>query len=256
MQSGLDKRDPIHSAIFSRLSGWYTLTEIMRREVLTYTDMPSSRVHVAYLGRGGETFRPSSHSRMASRKKMRIPANSMVVGVLGRLDRQKGQMELLRAIPHVIKKIPNALCVIAGDETKNDPGMRTELKRLASELNIQKQVRILPPTNNVPEFLSALDIFTMPSYSETYGLVLIEAMAMALPVISTNSGGVPELARHQQEGLIVEPKDIEGLTTAIVRLGTDPALRRGLGSNSRKRFLDVFEETRCIDRLARLLDQR
>jgi glycosyltransferase involved in cell wall biosynthesis len=256
MQSGIGKKDHFHNWVFSRFVGWLTLTSTMRREVLQWTNMPPERVHVAYLGRDATSFQPSNELSSAARRALQLPARGLVAGVLGRLDRQKGQMEFLEAIAAIRTKIPKGTFLIAGDETKDDPGMREKLIARALALGISDRVRFLPPTNDVPSFLAALDVFLMPSYSETYGLVLIEAMAMGLPVISTNSGGVPELVRNGVDGLIVEPKNVPQLAEAIVTLARQPALRRRMRASARKRFLQTFREDQCIDRVVELIEKR
>ena len=253
MQSGIEKKDVFHTAVFSRFAAWLTLTDIMRQEVLTWTTMPGSRVHVAYLGRDTSSFQPSQRKRHDSRAALDLPRNAFIAGVLGRLDRQKGQMEFLESVPAVLKRIPDALFLIAGDETKNDPGMRQHLSDRIRDLNIEANVRLLPPTDDVPDFLAALDVFVMPSYSETYGLVLIEAMAMQLPVITTNSGGVPELVRDRKEGILVEPKNVRQLSDALTTLGVSAVTRRQYGTSGRKRFDQLFREEVCIDNLIHIL---
>ncbi len=253
MQSGIGKKDIFHDMIFSRFSAWLTLTSIMREEVLRWTNMPPERVHVAFLGRDEGSFRPSHALRASSRRALRLPPRGFVAGILGRLDRQKGQMEFLEAIAAILPDVPKATFLIVGDETKDDPGMREKLVTRAEALGISPNVRILPPTENVPSLLAALDVFLMPSYSETYGLVLIEAMAMGLPVISTNSGGVPELVRDGMDGIIVEPKDVPQLADAILTLARHPSLRLRYGTSGRRRYLETFRDEQCIDRLSDLV---
>ena len=247
MQSGIGKKDFLHDAVYRRLSSWLTLTDIMRDEVLRWTNMPPPTVHVAPLGRDPAVYDPSRVSRSAAREALGLPARAFVVGILGRLDRQKGQVELLKTFSEVRARLPNALYVIAGDETKNDTGMRAEIRNLASSLDDGSRIRILPPTENVPQFMRAIDVFAMPSYSETYGLVLIEAMAMGIPVIATDSGGVPELVRHGKEGILVEPKNVSQLAEAIVLLGKKKGVRERMGRSGRERFLSRFDESRCTD---------
>lgn len=255
MQSGIGKKDFFHDRVFSRFASWLTLTDIMRREVLQWTNMPPERVRVAHLGRDAASFRPSKTLTSAARRALHLPERGFVAGVLGRLDRQKGQVEFLEAIAATRSKIPKGTFLIAGDETKDDPGMREKLQARAHELGITDCVRFLPPTNDVPSFLAALDVFLMPSYSETYGLVLIEAMAMGLPVISTTSGGVPELVRHGVDGLLVEPKNVPQLAEALMKLARQPAVRRRMGASGRERFLQTFREDQCIDRVIELIDE-
>jgi glycosyltransferase involved in cell wall biosynthesis len=254
MQSGIAKTDFLHTFVFRRLNAWFTLTRTMRDEVLEWTTMDPTKVSVVPLGRDAQVFVPGKPSRTAARTYFRIPLKAFVIGLVGRLDRQKGQRELIQALPEVMKQVPQARVMIVGDETKDDPGMRSELEALVTGMGLGSVVRIMPPTSDVNAFLSAVDLFVMPSHSETYGLVLLEAMAKQLPVIATRSGGVPDLVRDGVSGLLVEPKNVEQLSHAIIRLASDPQLRSHLSAEARKRFMSTFVEDRCIDTLLEALE--
>jgi D-inositol-3-phosphate glycosyltransferase len=254
MDSGYDKRDPFHTWVYSRLSGWVSLTEGMRKNVLTFTRMPAEKVDVVPLGIDLREFDPANHTRSEARAFFKLPKNVPIVGVLGRLDPQKGQEVLLRAVPAIAKKHPKAHFVIAGDETAGESGYKSRLEEVRRTLGLEQRVTFLPFTNDVPRLLAALDLFVLPSYSETYGLVVIEAMAMKRPVIATNAGGVPEIITHAKTGLLVQPRDPDALRRAIHSLLTNATLRSTIIRSARTEVLQRFDFNDCVDKLLRSLD--
>ncbi len=254
MQSGLAKRDPLHSWVHARIDRWLTLTARMRDDVLRLTRIPPERVDVVPLGRDTTVFRPDVMSRGAARQSLHLPDRRLVVGMLGRLDRQKGQDDFLQAASRVITQHRRAIFLIMGDETRNEPGERNRLEGMIRDLGLAGAVRMLPGTEDVRPFLASLDLFVMPSHAETYGLVLIEAMAMGLPVIATNAGGVPEIVRDGIDGLLVPPRDPDALAAAILRFAGDSRLRKRFGLSARARACDAFDAAPCADRLVGSLD--
>jgi glycosyltransferase involved in cell wall biosynthesis len=254
MQSGISKLDVLHTWVYSHLDLWMTLTESMRVSVLQNTRMKAEHVKVAHLGRDTNEFHPHTLMQDNARKMLHLPSKKIIVGMLGRLDQQKGQKELLHSIPLVQQQYPDVCFVIAGDETKGASGNKQELLALIHTLGVESHVQLLPSMQDVRMFLAAIDIFVMPSYSETYGLVLVEAMAMEKPVIATNAGGVPEIIRHGQDGLLVPPKNITALADAILRYLHDQKRRRMFAHNARQRAVASFDAKHCIDQIVTLLD--
>jgi D-inositol-3-phosphate glycosyltransferase len=254
MQSKVNKRDAVHSWLYSRLSLWISLTERMKQEVLEYTRVPESIIRVVPLGRDAHLFDPKLFNQHEARQRYGLPLQSRIVGVLGRLDRQKGQEEFLRSMPLVLKHCADVFYVIGGEETRGENGFRKHLVDVCNELGIESRVRFLPYIDNVPEFMAALDVFVMPSYSETFGLVLIEAMCMEKPIIATRSGGVPEIIDDGFDGLLVPPRDERALAKAIVRILKDAFLRDLLSKRAREEALKRFDTRHCVDQLVLSLD--
>lgn len=254
MQSQIDKRDVLHTWIYSKLSLWISLTKRMKQEVLENTNVPEDRIRVVPLGRNTRVFDPRRFDQRGARKRYHLPLHNPIVGVIGRLDPQKGQEEFLRSLPSVLDQQPDVWYVIAGDETKGEEGYRSYLIDLARKLGVDDHVRFLPFTENVAEFLAAIDVFVLPSYSETFGLVLIEAMAMQKPVVATSAGGVPEIVENGWDGILVPPRDEEALAKAIGLLLKNSTLRISLSRHAREDARRRFDESRCVDQLVLSLD--
>jgi len=255
MQSHIDKRDAVHTWMYSKLSLWISLTRQMKREVLEHTRVPEHIIKVVPLGRDTRIFDPGRYDSALAKKALKLPLDRPIIAMLGRLDPLKGQEEFLRSVCAVKERRPDALFIIAGDETKGEGGYRSVLLDLARDLGILDQVRFLPFTEEVPEFLAAIDIFVLPSHSETFGLVLIEAMAMEKPVIATSAGGVPEIVENGYDGILVPPRDEKALAEAVLLLLNDAALRLTLSHNAREDVVLRFDSSRCIDQLMHSLDE-
>jgi D-inositol-3-phosphate glycosyltransferase len=254
MQSQINKRDVLHTWMYSKLSLWISLTNRMKQEVLENTNVPEELIRVVPLGRDTRAFDPSRYNQRRARKRYDLPVSQPLVGVLGRLDPQKGQDEFLRSLPSVLERRPDVCYVIAGDETQGEDGYRAHLVDLARELGVAEHVRFLPFTENVAEFLAAIDVFVLPSYSETFGLVLIEAMAMQKPVVATSAGGVPEIVENGWDGILVPPRDEKALATAITLLLKNSTLRVSLSRHAREDARKRFDASLCVDRLVLSLD--
>jgi glycosyltransferase involved in cell wall biosynthesis len=254
MQFGINKRDILHTWMYSHLSLWITLTKKMKQEVIVHTRMPQERISVIPIGTDMRRFNPCLYDQKMTRKQFDIPQSKLVVGMLGRLDPQKGQEEFIRTIPILLKHQTHLHFVIAGDETEGQHGFKKNLRDLSIELGVSDEVQFLPFTDAVPEFMSAIDIFVLPSHAETFGFVLVEALAMGKAIVATNSGGVPEIITDGSTGLLVPPRDGQALADALLRLLKDQRLRSSFSSEARTDALNRFDVARCVDQLVISLD--
>jgi glycosyltransferase involved in cell wall biosynthesis len=254
MQFGINKRDILHTWMYSHLSLWITLTKKMKQEVIEHTRMPQDRMSVIPIGTDMKRFDPNLYNRETTRNQFGIPQEKIVIGVLGRLDPQKGQEEFIRTIPILLKHQTHLHFVIAGDETEGQHGFKKNLRDLSIELGVSDEVQFLPFTDAVPEFMSALDIFVLPSHTETFGFVLVEALAMGKAIVATNSGGVPEIITDGSNGLLVPPRNVQALADALLRLLKDQRLRSSFSSEARADALKRFDIARCVDQLVIALD--
>lgn len=167
-------------------------------------------------------------------------AGRPVVGTLGALHRRKGHVYLIEAMPEVAAALPDVQVVIAGIG-----GMQSTLERRIAELGIESRVQLVGE-EEAEGFLAELDMFVFPSTFEGMPNAVMEAMLAGLPVIATRVGGIPEIVRDGESGILVEPCSPAELAAAIIRLWNDAAARRRYAAAGRQsiaqRFGDVQRE--------------
>jgi glycosyltransferase involved in cell wall biosynthesis len=152
---------------------------------------------------------------------------SIVVGVVARLDLQKGFEYLLRAARELCKMFPGLKIVIAGEGPD-----RSAIEEMIEQYGLQSSVVLAGQQSNMPAVYAAMDIFVLPSLNEGLPMTVLEAMAASKPVIATRVGAIPSVIRDGENGLLVAPKDSEGLWNAVASLLNDPERRRRLGDRA------------------------
>ena len=118
--------------------------------------------------------------------------------------------------------------------------LKNELEQLARDLGIENDVEFVGEREDIPQILSIMDIFVLPSALEGFSNVILEAMATGLPVVATNVGGIPELVVNKQTGILVPPDEPEELAKAIVDLLRDKNTSREMGKRGRERIEKYF----------------
>jgi glycosyltransferase involved in cell wall biosynthesis len=180
---------------------------------------------------------PSPATRRAARTSLGVPVDAFLVGVVARLEPEKGHRHLLAAWPAVSEAIPQAWLVVAGTGSL-DGSLRDQARAMPDE--IAHRVVFAGDQTDVPALTAALDLAALPSIREAQGIALLEAMASGVPVVASAVGGIPETVRDDREGLLVPPVDPAALSTAIVRLARDESTRARLAASGRRRVEDRF----------------
>jgi len=162
------------------------------------------------------------------KRSLGLNPKGLVVGTVGWLLPIKGPMHLLNAMARVWQSHPETSLVFVG---KGD--LEKELREEALRMEASGRVSFLGWRDDIPEIMQILDIFVLPSLNEGMGRVLVEAMAAAKPVVASRVGGIPDLVKHGQNGFLVGPGDIEGLSLAIRKLLIDKKMRDKMGMKGR-----------------------
>jgi glycosyltransferase involved in cell wall biosynthesis len=163
---------------------------------------------------------------------------SQIVGVVARLEPEKGHPTLLEAWPQVLRAVPDAYLLIVGEGSR-----RAALEAMTRDLRIAHRVVFTGRRDDVPAVTAALDVAVLPSYREAQGLSILEALALSRPVVASNVGGIPEMITDGVNGLLVPPHDAEALAAAIIRLLRDHPFADILGRAGHDMVHDRF----CID---------
>jgi glycosyltransferase involved in cell wall biosynthesis len=182
------------------------------------------------------------------RQELGIPLDAPLLASVSRLFSWKGQRELLQAFALARREFPELRLMIVGEDTSGSGGAYLqELRDLAEKLGASGHVTFTGGRSDIPRVMAACDVFTLPSFEEPFGLVFLEAMAMARPVVAINNGGTPEVVEHERSGLLSPPWDVPALAANIARLVREPELRRRFGQQGRERVLGYFN----LQRMAR-----
>jgi len=174
-----------------------------------------------------------------------IPAAAPIVGVVARLEPEKGHPTLLEAWPAVLAAVPDAHLVVVGEGSR-----REALEAQAAELGLLGRVIFTGRRDDVPAVTAALDVAVLPSYREAQGLSILEAMALSRPVVASAVGGIPEMIEDGRTGLLVPSHDAPALAAAITRLLTDHALADTLGRAGHDLAYDQF----CVEQMVRSVE--
>ncbi|CAN5669527.1 glycosyltransferase [soil metagenome] len=187
-----------------------------------------------------------------------FPTGTPLVGVVARLEPEKGHATLLDAWPAVLKRVPETRLLIVGEGSRREAleAQARGLGLLGDECAGERCVgtrRARPGAkvvftgrrDDVPAVTAALDVAVLPSYREAQGLVILEAMALSRPVVATNVGGIPEMIEDGVTGLLVPPRDRRELAAAITRLLEDHPLADTLARAGH----DLVHERFCLERM-------
>ncbi|MFZ1731786.1 MAG: glycosyltransferase family 4 protein [Bacteroidota bacterium] len=241
MQFGHAKKDPIHRWQYKQLDAWISPLASLAEQTCRMTHVAKEKIHIIPFGIELSPLLNAPQKALA-REALQLPADVFIAGVVGRLDRGKGQEYLIRAAAHLRADGKDIHLLIIGEETRGEEqGYERRLHSLVKELHMKDHVHFRGFIQDVRLAYAAMDVFTLTSLSETYGMVTIEAMAAGCPVIATNSGGTPDLVGTSSfsgngkgsTALLVAPADTTALAEALERLMDDAAFAALLGENGR-----------------------
>ncbi|MEP7245325.1 MAG: glycosyltransferase family 4 protein [Gammaproteobacteria bacterium] len=176
------------------------------------------------------------------------PAGRHVILCLGRLGRRKGSFDMVQAFARLAAQFPDWRLVCAGD------GEVAETRALAKECGVEERVTCPGwlDSESTHRALAAAAIFALPSYAEGLPMALLEAMSWRLPVITSAVGGIPQVVRQGDNGVLVTPGDIDGICAALTSLMTSEAERERLGAAARRTIEAEFSQAPMIQRLSEM----
>jgi glycosyltransferase involved in cell wall biosynthesis len=186
-----------------------------------------------------------------------IPPHAPLVGMVGRLRPWKGQLSFLRLAAHIFTQQPQAHFVIVGGANFAIDGddYPRQVQALAEELGITDRVIFTGMLDDVRPPLAAMDVFVHPGEPEPFGLVNIEAMAMARPVVAFGHGALPEIVQDGITGLLAPPGDIPAMAEAVISLLHDAEKRQEMGNNGRIRAETHFTIQRTAQEVSGIMCQ-
>jgi glycosyltransferase involved in cell wall biosynthesis len=203
---------------------------------------------VVYPGVDLERFAKDTYPHGATRAELGIPANSPVVISVARFQRGKGQEILLETAKLIYSRGLHVHFILVGDTVAGlEPGYKDVLLQKSRDLRLDGLAHFVGLRDDLPRLLRDADVLAhSPIFPEAFGLVLVEAMAMELPVVASRGGGPEEIVVEGQTGYLVPPGDPEALADRILDLLTSPDHRTAMGKAGRGRVEELFSARQMV----------
>jgi glycosyltransferase involved in cell wall biosynthesis len=250
----VNKKDVLHRMLYNRVNELICLTERQKQNLLQHLPVKESVIKVIPNGVNTERFNPRLRSEKV-RRDLGADENETLIAVVGRLDVQKGQLEMVEAAAEMKNKnIPFKMFFI-GKDTPGVGAASTEIKALIAERGVSDFVKLIDHREDIAQVMASLDIFVLPSYEETFGRVVVEAMASQVAIVATDAGGVPDIIRDRRDGLLVTPKDAHSLASAMEELIAKPDLQKMYANNARARAKQIFSVDLVDKQIFAILNQ-
>lgn len=209
-----------------------TLTQLGKNDHIKFGIAPANKIVPIYSGIELDKFRQFNIDIKKKKDQFHLPLDSNLISVIARLAPVKGHRYFLEAAVRIIEVIPKARFLLIGEGP-----LRKKLIEQVKRLGLTKEVVFFGGCEDIRPFLGISDIVVLPSLNEGMGRILLQAQACGKPVVATRVGGVPEVVRDNETGLLVPAGDAAALADAIIYLLKDKEKRRAI-SDQAKRWVD------------------
>lgn len=177
------------------------------------------------------------------KRKLGIAGRHPVIGTVGRLVPEKGQVHLIRALPAIALDFPDLGCLFVGDGP-----LLEDLKREALAAGVADRCRFIGAVAGIEEIYAVLDLFVLPSAREPFGLAALEAMASGTSVLATDSGGPAEYIRSGINGLLVPPENSAAMAEGIRRILPDSTFRERIAAEGRRTVIEQYDVRQTVEK--------
>jgi len=242
--------DFLNRILLRRLDYMVVLSEYVKATVLNRSRLPEKKVKVVNLGLDFARFDPSRANGKALRDSWKADKDTIVIGSVGRLVPEVGQATFLKAAAGLLKhhQWKMRFVIVGEDPLVASEDYVNELKELVRLFHMDEVVVFGQLGDNLPEVMSAFDVFVMPGREEVPGLGALEALAMERPVVLSNVAGAAEIVGRNEFGILVRPEDAFDLQSKILYLLENSSLRLSMGEGGRRHVLKYFDKRTRFER--------
>jgi glycosyltransferase involved in cell wall biosynthesis len=246
------KKDPFHRFLYSRVCCNIAISRVIAENLKQTHPIDPERIRVVHHGIRLQMFDAAADARQRIRTEFSIAPDEFLIGHIGRLQIGKGHLEFLQMAADIRKQYQKVKFIVIGEPTRGEEDKAKVIYQRHKELALEDIVLMPGFRRDIPELLSAMDIFVFPSHAEAFGLVLIEAMAAGLAVVSSNCDGVLDIVEHGKEGLLVPPRDYQALSGAVKTLLDHPEERKRMAMAARTRVEKQFTFDKMIEKIIQI----
>lgn len=226
------------------------LTELEKQDFMRFRVVKENKVSVIYQGLELEAYSQSLVNRVEMRKTFNINADELAVGMVARLEPIKGPVYFIEAAREVAVKNDKARFIVIGEGS-----LRRSLEERVETLGLRERFRFSGWREDIPIVISLLDVLVLPSLNEAVGMVVIEAQAAGVPVVATRVGGIPEIVKDNENGLLVPPADPLEIAKAVNSLLEDRQRRERFVKMGREQLEGKFRAAAMIKSISELYEE-
>jgi glycosyltransferase involved in cell wall biosynthesis len=216
------------------------LTNLEKWDYLKFKVAGQEKTVLVYMGLELDKFSKQDPQKITSR--LDINPQDKVVGYVGRLDAVKGAQFFVQACRLCLEQNPALSFILVGEGS-----LRAQLQNKVCSWGLKDKITFLGWQDNVAELMSIMDILVLPSLNEAVGIVLIEAQSLGIPVVASNVGGIPEIIKDQETGLLVKPGDPQDIASAVLSLLNDPARAKEMSIAAKNWIGERFKAEKMVE---------
>ncbi len=255
MGVAMPKKDWFHRWLYRKVTRLFSISQATHALNLKAFPLPPDRITQLYNGIDLAPYQTplTPNQKQQVRLSMGLDPHGLLIGIPGRINPGKGQMQWVAALSRLEKKRlkENWHGVVIGEAADRDAqpgGYKDQLLERVKSLGLSERIRFLGFRTDMARCLQALDMATIPSAYESFGLSVIESMAAGCAVIGANSGAIPELI-NKDVGVLVDPDDSEAFATHLAELIQNPTRRTELGDKAHQYVFKQFGMDAYVDKL-------
>ncbi len=239
------KKDPIHFFEYLFVDEMWCSSTPAKNLLEKYIPITKDKIKIIRYGRDIEKIQSRFMGRSDARKVLGLTADAIAVGLVSRIDKQKGIREFLEGAIPILKLQPRLNLVFIGGRTENDPEASLyadDIEKFHKSLppEIAKRIHFKGNMADSYQYMPALDLYALPSYKECFALSLLEAQLAGLPVLGTASGGTPDIVIENRTGYLFEPESSESAGEALARALKSQDQWPEYGNRASKRVMKEF----------------
>ncbi len=191
--------------------------------------------------------------QMKKRSDLNIPDQAFLIGMTGRICKQKGTDIFVKAAAEIKKAIPEAYFLLIGDATPSDLTMKTQIEMLIKKYNLENCLQITGWIDQPETVEPLLDVGLLLSRWEGFGLVLPEYMISGVPVVATKTDAIPFIVNDYQNGLLVPVEDVQAVVEKVLEIHTSPSLRERIINRAKEEAANNYNAHQMAERLEKEL---
>lgn len=242
-----------HKRTLAYASRVIAVSEATARCLSSQSLVPAEKIVVIRNGIDVDRF-SRSEDKYEYRSSLGVPNDCQLIGTIGELRRLKRHDDFIRAAAIVARANPSAYFVVAGSPASSGGVERESLEQLVDQLELKERVRFLGWLGDSAALLQSLDVFVSASETESFGLVIAEAMAAGAAVVATATEGAREVTAEGETGVLVPIGAVEEMATAITALLTDEQRRHEFAARGEARVAELFSLQRMVNEIERLYE--